>query len=117
MNIGKRIKIMRIRQKMTQKELGIKLGFDEKNAETRISQYEVGRRKPKKVLLIQICQIFDIPICILLSEHEDSIMNIYIDLYWLKLEGKEVIYISKIFDIVKIFDEERYHEFIKLIKP
>ena len=42
MNIGENIKNARNLRGLTQKELGMKLGFDEKSADVRIAQYESG---------------------------------------------------------------------------
>lgn len=48
--IGRRIKRMRQMRKMTQKELGIAVGFKPDSAEIRISQYESDTRIPKAEL-------------------------------------------------------------------
>ncbi len=40
LSIGDRIKKARVFRGMTQKELGIAVGFNEKNADIRIAQYE-----------------------------------------------------------------------------
>ena len=45
--IGNKIKKIRKIRGLTQKELGVAVGFDEKNADVRIAQYESGVRKPK----------------------------------------------------------------------
>ena len=48
--IGRRIKRMRQMRQMTQKELGIAVGFKPECAEIRISQYESDTRTPKAEL-------------------------------------------------------------------
>ena len=48
MAIGERIKYIRNLRGMTQKELGMAIGFDEKTADVRIAQYESGTRSPKE---------------------------------------------------------------------
>lgn len=48
MTLGKRIKRIRTYRGMTQRELGIRLGYKESGADIRIAQYEMGHRKPKK---------------------------------------------------------------------
>ena len=48
MSIGANIKRIRNLKGMTQKELGIAIGFDERNADVRIAQYESGVRSPKE---------------------------------------------------------------------
>ena len=41
---------------MTQKELGLAIGFDEKGADNRIAQYETNYRVPKRELLDKIAE-------------------------------------------------------------
>ena len=50
MAIGERIKFMRHLRGMTQKSLGMAVGFDERTADIRIAQYESGARTPKEKL-------------------------------------------------------------------
>jgi transcriptional regulator with XRE-family HTH domain len=47
MAIGERIRFIRNLRGMTQKYLGISVGFDEKTADVRMAQYESGTRTPK----------------------------------------------------------------------
>lgn len=47
MNISERIRFFRKRKGLTQEQLGLLLGFSEKCAEVRISQYESGKIMPK----------------------------------------------------------------------
>ena len=117
MEVGEKIRIMRKKEKLTQEELGISIGLNVHSAEVRISQYEIGKRKPKIYYIHLLCQVFDIPICLLLENHDDPFINIYIELYWLMLKGNEAIYISQLFHVISIYDQKRYQEFIKLIKP
>ena len=51
MNIGFRIKYIRKLKRLTQKELGLKLGFPEDAADVRIAQYESGSRTPKENII------------------------------------------------------------------
>ena len=44
MAIGERIRYIRNLRNMTQKWLGMAIGFDEKTADVRIAQYESGTR-------------------------------------------------------------------------
>ena len=48
MTVGEKIKFIRNFRGMTQKELGVGIGFDEKGADNRIAQYETNYRVPKK---------------------------------------------------------------------
>ena len=60
MAVGDRIKRVRNFRGMTQKELGIAVGFDEKSADIRIAQYESNTRTPKEDLLRKIAEVLDV---------------------------------------------------------
>lgn len=47
MAIGERIRFLRNLRGMTQRHLGMAVGFSEKTADVRIAQYETGTRTPK----------------------------------------------------------------------
>lgn len=57
MTVGDRIKKIRTFRGMTQKELGMAIGFEEKGADNRIAQYETNYRVPKKELLDKIAEV------------------------------------------------------------
>lgn len=56
LNTGKRIRRYRILCGMTQKALGMAVGFPQKTADVRIAQYESGVRTPKQNLLCRMAQ-------------------------------------------------------------
>lgn len=60
MAIGQRIKFFRNLRKLTQKELGQKLGFPERAADVRIAQYEAEKRIPKESMVENIANILDV---------------------------------------------------------
>ena len=60
MAIGERIRFLRNLHGATQKWLGLKLGFSEKTAETRVGQYEIGARTPKDEMIKDIAEIFGV---------------------------------------------------------
>ena len=60
MAIGERIRFIRNLHGATQKWLGLKLGFSEKTAETRVGQYEIGARTPKDEMIKDIAEIFGV---------------------------------------------------------
>ena len=60
MAIGDRIKHARSFRGMTQRELGLAVGFDEKSADVRIAQYESNVRTPKEELLRKIAAVLDV---------------------------------------------------------
>ena len=57
MAICERIRYIRKKHNMTQKYLGLQLGFGEKNADSRVAQYENGRREPKSTMLHAIAGV------------------------------------------------------------
>ena len=60
MSVGNRIKKIRNMRGMTQKELGLAVGFDEKSADIRIAQYESGTRTPKEKIITNIANALKI---------------------------------------------------------
>ena len=60
MAIGERIHFFRIMRGMTQKYLGMLVGFPEKSADVRLAQYETGSRKPKSDLTAALAQTLDV---------------------------------------------------------
>ena len=60
MAIGERIKFIRNLRGMTQKYLGMSIGFDEKTADVRIAQYESGTRSPKAEITEKIAKSLDV---------------------------------------------------------
>ena len=60
MAIGERIHFFRTMRGMTQKYLGIALGFPERSADVRLAQYETGSRKPKADLTAALAQVLNV---------------------------------------------------------
>ena len=56
MAIGERIRFFRNLRGMTQKYLGIQVGFPEKTADIRMAQYESGSRTPNGQFITHIKQ-------------------------------------------------------------
>lgn len=54
MTVGEKIRVIRTFRGMTQKELGLSVGFDKKGADNRIAQYETDYRVPRKEMLVKI---------------------------------------------------------------
>lgn len=62
MSIGSRIRFIRKKRELTQKDLGIMLGFAPNTAEVRIAQYETDSRIPRDALLNRIADVLNISI-------------------------------------------------------
>lgn len=60
MAIGERIRFLRNLRGMTQKFLGMKIGFTEKTAEVRMAQYENGARTPKEKMVADFANELDV---------------------------------------------------------
>lgn len=62
MSPGKRIRSFRLKCGMTQKALGMAVGFPAKTADIRIAQYESGARTPKHDLRCALAQTLEVPV-------------------------------------------------------
>lgn len=60
MAIGNRIKLFRNMRKLTQKELGAKVGFPFNATDVRIAQYESEKRIPKDDMVNKLASILDV---------------------------------------------------------
>lgn len=66
-----RMKEMRLRRDLSQRELGIRAGIDEGVASTRINRYEVGVHAPDYLTARRISQALEIPLAYLYCEDEN----------------------------------------------
>lgn len=62
---GRKLKHLRQKNHLTQKELGIALGFPEDSADVRIAQYETDTRKPRDEILVKMAKTLNVPLDIL----------------------------------------------------
>lgn len=103
MTIGEKIKTARNHRGLTQRELGIKLGFDEKSADVRVAQYESGTRTPKAELLSEIASILDVNIIFLKNpslENTETFIHLLFD-----LEQESKKHHTNNFSIISVPDE------------
>lgn len=117
MAIGERIHFFRLLRGMTQKYLGMALGFPEKSADVRLAQYETGSRTPKTDLTAALAQVLDV------SPHALSVPDIdsYVGLmhtlftlednYGLKISEMDGEVCLKV-DVRKSKDSARLHEML-----
>lgn len=103
MTIGEKIKNARNLRGLTQKELGINLGFDEKSADVRIAQYESGTRTPKAELLSEIAAILDVNINSLKNPYLENTETFIHLLFDLEQESKK--HHTNNFSIISVPDE------------
>ncbi len=104
MAIGERIRFIRNLRGMTQKYLGIQVGFPEKTADIRMAQYESGSRTPKADLVNELAKVFDVsPQALTVPDIEsyDGVMHTLFtleDLYGIridKIDGELCIRLDK----------------------
>ena len=60
MAIGERIRFIRNLRGMTQKWLGVNVGFPKNSADVRMAQYESGTRTPKEDMIKTLAHILDV---------------------------------------------------------
>ena len=104
MAIGERIRFFRNLRGMTQKYLGMQVGFPEKTADIRMAQYESGSRTPKSDLTNSLAEVFGVSASALTVPDIDSyngLMHTLFaleDLYGLKiteLDGEVCLHLDK----------------------
>lgn len=88
---GERIKFLRKLRGLTQKELGMAVGFPEKTSDIRIAQYERGSRSPKKELTEDLAEVLNVsPVALTVPDIEtiDGVMQTFFtleDMYGLEI--------------------------------
>ena len=94
MAIGERIRFFRIMRGMTQKHLGMLLGFPEKSADVRLAQYETGTRSPKADITASLASVLDVSPQALAVPDIDSLIGLahtlfaLEDIYGLKVRSE-----------------------------
>ena len=84
MAIGERIRFFRKLRGMTQKYLGIQLGFPEKSADVRMAQYESEARIPREDVVQQLSQTLNVSPLALKVPDIDSYLGLIHTLFTLE---------------------------------
>ncbi len=84
MAIGERIHFFRSLRGMTQKFLGIQVGFPEKSADVRLAQYEAGTRSPKADVTEALAKVLDVSPLALSVPDIDSCLGLMHTLFTLE---------------------------------
>ena len=103
MTIGEKIKNARNLLGLTQRELGITLGFDKNSADVRIAQYESGTRTPKSELLSEIANVLGVNVNSLKNpslENTETFIHLLFD-----LEQESKKHHINNFSIISVSDE------------
>lgn len=82
MNIGKKVRQIRMHRHLTQRGLGLLVGLGEPGA-NRIAQYEMGYRTPKRNLLNKIAHALNVSNGMLSLETDDTLQTLLCHLLWL----------------------------------
>ncbi|PKM57459.1 MAG: XRE family transcriptional regulator [Firmicutes bacterium HGW-Firmicutes-3] len=95
MAIGDKIKKIRVKRDMTQKDLGLAIGFNVRTADVRMAQYESGTRVPKEAVIVKIAEVLKVNADYLMAPAIDKTEEIihaliYLDeLNQLKMEAED----------------------------
>lgn len=113
LNTGKRIRRFRILRGMTQKALGMAVGFSAESADIRIAQYESGTRTPKRSMICLLAQALGVsPSALAVPRIRNTV-----ELYYLLLALEEehgIVFSPKSDNAAAIF--ESYEERSKTMK-
>lgn len=106
MTIGEKIKYARKKRGLTQKELGLMIGFDNNTADVRVAQYESGTRTPRADMLLKIAEALDVSIDYLrkptLDDLDNAVSVLYL-LFGLEMEAEKQH--TNNFSIISVPDE------------
>ena len=115
MAIGERIRFFRNLRGMTQKYLGMRVGFPEKSADVRMAQYEAGARTPKADLTAALAHELDVSPQALTVPDIDSYIGLMHtlftleDVYGLTVDEKDGDVCLRV-NFRKCRDADRLHE-------
>lgn len=93
MVLGERIKKIRTFRELTQRELGLKLGYEERNADVRIAQYESGYRVPKNNTLMEMAKILNVNYIHFVGTTPGCAEDIMLTLLWLDEDDRSTIHL------------------------
>ena len=93
MAIGERINFFRNLRGMTQKFLGIQVGFPAKSADVRLAQYETGTRSPKADVTAALANVLDVSPLALSVPDIDSYLGLMHTLF--TLEDRYGLYVDE----------------------
>ena len=84
MSLGDRIQYFRTLRGMTQKELGMRLGFPENSAVVRIAQYENESRTPKDDVIAALAKALDVAPAALTAPKINTVIDLMHNLFALE---------------------------------
>lgn len=96
MTLGERIKRVRTFRGLTQRELGLKLGYEERNADVRIAQYESGYRVPKNDNLMEMAKILNINYIHFVGVTPGCAEDIILTFLWLDEDNRHTFHLFQL---------------------
>lgn len=96
--ISEKIRIIRQHRGLTQKQLGVALGYGENDADNRIRKYELNIRTPREDVVAKLAAVLRVNRINFISLESGSLENIMQTLFWLE-EGNP--------GLVKLFSLEK----------
>ena len=115
MAIGERIRFIRNLRGMTQKWLGMAVGFPEKTADIRMAQYESGTRTPKADLTNRLAEVLEVSPAALDIPNIENYTGVMHTLF--ALEDIYGLRIDKLSDEVCIrLDKDNGSEFLTMLE-
>lgn len=112
-SFGQRLKFVRRFRRLTQKELGILMGYSEKTADVRIAQYEKNARTPKADTVAKLAEVLNVSPAVFSQTICASRDDLLQSMYWLFLtKGGGVIY-----DCETEYSRSRMEQKLGMITP
>ncbi|HFQ7087544.1 TPA: helix-turn-helix domain-containing protein [Raoultella planticola ATCC 33531] len=94
MIFSRRLKELRVKKNLSQKQLGILAGIDEFVASTRINRYEKGVHQASIRIVQQLAAVLDVPVAYFYTE-DDALAQLILE--WNKVDSKKREQILDIF--------------------
>jgi len=100
---------------LTQRELGLKLGYEERNADVRIAQYESCYRVPKNNTLMEMAKILNINYIHSIGVAPGCAEDIVLTFLWIDEDGRNTIHLFQFIrnpgkGNVSDYKSERYYD-------
>ena len=113
MDIGQRIRFVRLFRGMKQEELAEKIGLGGgENGRTRISQYENGKRTPKEDLLEKISEALEIDSLYLSGKEKTAALDLVFTLFDWEEDGLPIDIIKSDGKLLLDLNNEIFSEFL-----
>ena len=93
MLLGEKIKRIRNFRGLTQRDFGLMLGYEDKNADVRVALYESGYRVPKKDTLMQMAEILNINYLHFTGSVSGCAEDIMLSFLWIDEDNRSIFHL------------------------